>query len=281
MSLVPNPDASALSRHWQRITVDDDVEIAYTERGSGPPVVFVPGWTMSGEVFEHQLTALSSRFRAITFDPRSHGRSTMTEAGNSYLQQGHDLVAFLDALRLTQIHVVAWSYGSLACYAAIEQAGSQRIHSMTVIDETPKPLATGAPGEWAEMDLTEFLDDFVGPVVGEPEAFATEFVAWLVDRPLRPDEQRWLTGMHLATPRHAAATLVISAMLSDYIDLATSLGSTIPFANAVRHDWLEDATPWLSTHMPNAELWTMRCHLGFWDDPDGFNERLVAFLDGA
>ena len=152
---------------------------------------------------------------------------------------------------------------------------------MTVIDETPKPLATGAPGEWAEMDLTEFLDELVGPVVGEPEAFATEFVTWLVDRTPRPDELRWLSGMHLATPRHAAATLVISAMLSDYSDLATSLASTIPFANAIRRDWLDDATPWMSAHMPTAELWTMRCHLGFWDDPDEFNERLVAFLDGA
>ena len=121
---MPNPDASALSRQWQRITVDEDVEIAYTERGSGPPVVFVPGWTMSGGVFEHQLTALSSRFRAITFDPRSHGRSTMTEAGNSYLQQGRDLVAFLDALRLTQVHVVAWSYGSLPAMPRSSRRGA-------------------------------------------------------------------------------------------------------------------------------------------------------------
>ena len=70
--------APSVPREWGRITVADGVEIAYAERGSGLPLVLVPGWTMSGEVFEHQLTELASSFRVITFDPRSHGRSTVT-----------------------------------------------------------------------------------------------------------------------------------------------------------------------------------------------------------
>ena len=65
--------APAVARDWDRIAVADGVEIAYTESGSGAPVVFVTGWTMSGEVFEHQLAGLAERYRAITFDPRSHG----------------------------------------------------------------------------------------------------------------------------------------------------------------------------------------------------------------
>ena len=63
-------------------------------------MVFVPGSTMSGEVFERQLAELGSSYRVITFDPRSHGRSTVTAEGNSFTQQGRDLVAFLDALSL-------------------------------------------------------------------------------------------------------------------------------------------------------------------------------------
>jgi len=41
-----------------RIVVADGVEIAYVERGSGPPLVLVPGWRMSGDVFEHRSTEL-------------------------------------------------------------------------------------------------------------------------------------------------------------------------------------------------------------------------------
>ena len=101
---------------WARIVAADGVELAYTERGAGPPIVVVPGWTMSGEVFEHQLSGLAARFRVLTFDPRSHGRSTVTVAGNSYPQQGRDLLALLDALGLDRVHLVGWSYGALACY---------------------------------------------------------------------------------------------------------------------------------------------------------------------
>ena len=271
--------APAVPGEWGRIAVADGVEIAYTERGSGPPVVLVPGWTMSGEVFEHQLAALASSYRVITFDPRSHGRSTVTADRNSYTQQGRDLVAFLDALSLSAVHLVGWSFGGLACYEAIEQTGPERARSLTVLDQTPKPLGTGADGEWADEDLDGFLDGFVAPVAADREAFAADFLPWLVDRSLEPAEQRWLASMHLSTPDHAAESLLVSAMLSDYNDVARSLSSTLPLANVVRRDWLDKAEPWLSAHAPDAALWAMPSHLGFWDSPVEFNDRLVTFLE--
>ena len=270
--------APSVPGEWGRIAVADGVEIAYTERGSGPPLVFVPGWTMSGEVFEHQLTELASDFRVITLDPRGHGRSTVTVEANSYPQQGRDLLAVLDALHLTGVHLVGWSYGGLACYAAVEQAGARWLRSMTMIDMTPRPLGTGAGGEWAEADLNEFLDGFVAPVVADPEAFAFEFAAWLMNYEPEPSAQRWLAAMHLATPRHVAESLLVSAMFSDYRDTARSLNATVPYANAVRQDWLDQAEPWLATHAPAAVVWAIPSHLGFWDRPGDFNERLTVFL---
>lgn len=264
---------------WDRITVADGVELAYVERGSGAPVVLVPGWTMSGEVFEHQLSALAPRYRVITFDPRGHGRSTATATGNSYPQQGRDLIALLDALGLAAVHLVGWSYGGLACYAAIEQAGAERARSLTVIDMTPRPLR-GRPGVgWAEQDLDGFLDGYVAPMVADPDGFAVEFAAWLLDGDLAPAEQRWLAAMHLATPRHVAESLQVSAMFCDFSDLVRSLNSTLPLANAIRRDWLGEAEPWLAAHAPDAAVWPLPSHLGFWDHPDEFNARLLAFLD--
>jgi non-heme chloroperoxidase len=266
---------------WARIAVAEGVEIAYTERGAGPPVVLVPGWTMSGEVFEHQLTELSERFRMVTLDPRSHGRSTVTTTGNTYPQQGRDLLALLDALGLDRVHLVGWSYGALACYAAIERGGHELLRSLTVLDESPKPLGEPARGDWAEADLDGFLDEYVVPVVADPDRFAAEFAAWLLDREPEPGEERWLTRMHLTTPRHAAESLLVSAMFSDHRELARSLGARIPFANVVRSDWLAEARPWLSANVPDAQLRTMASHLGFWDRPREFNAWLVGFLAGA
>jgi hypothetical protein len=130
----------------------------------------------------------------------------------------------------------------------------------------------------AEADLNGFLDGFVAPVVAEPEVFASDLAAWLLDRAPASPEERWLMAMHLTTPRHAAESLLVSAMFSDYGDLARSLNSKLPLANAVRRDWLDEAEPWLSAHTPDGVRWTMPSHLGFWDRPTEFNERLMTFL---
>ena len=67
-------------------------------------------------------------------------------------------------------------------------------------------------------------------------------------------------------------------MLSDYRDVARGLSGQLPFANAVRTDWMGQAQPWLAAHAAEAVLWPIASHLAFWDNPDSFNRRLVQFL---
>ncbi len=264
---------------WEHLPLDDGVQIAYAREGTGEPLVLVPGWTVSGEVFEHQIAEFGGAFQAITFDPRCHGRSSDTTNGNSYPQQGRDLASVLNALELDEVHLVGWSYGGLACYAYADQYGIGRVRSLTIIDQPPKPLGRVAPGEWIEHDLDGYLADFIGPVVADPDGFAGEFAEWLLDRAPTTVEREWLTGMHLRTPRHAAECLVVSTMFSDYLELAARISTEIPLANVVRQDSLRDAEPWLARHLPNATMWTMRSHLGFWDEPAEFNRQLRVFLE--
>jgi pimeloyl-ACP methyl ester carboxylesterase len=269
--------AATVQRH--RIRVEDGVELAYAEGGAGEPVVLMPGWTMSAEVFEHQIAGLAPAFRVIAIDPRCHGRSSDTATGNDYPQHGRDLAAVLHQLDLHDVNLVGWSYGALGCYACAEQFGTERLRSLTVIDQSPKPLRTGLEGEWAEDDLDGFLTEFVGPVVADPDGFAAGFVEWALDREPTAEEREWVSAMHLRTPRHAAECLLVSAMFSDYRELAASLSTEIAVANVVSQQELAEAEPWLSCHLPNAALWTMPSHLGFWDHPDEFTRRLREFLD--
>jgi hypothetical protein len=130
------------------------------------------------------------------------------------------------------------------------------------------------------MDVDEFLEDFIVPSVATPVAFAAEFAEWLADG-ADPAAERWLAAMHLSTSRHAAISLLVSAMTSDYEDVVVSLGAAIPFAAVIRRDWLEEAAPWLAANTPGAVVWDMPSHLGFWTEPAAFNARLVAFLEDA
>jgi hypothetical protein len=70
-------------------------------------------------------------------------------------------------------------------------------------------------------------------------------------------------------------------MFSDYSENTRSLDSTLPLAHVIDRHVVDAAGPWLAANAPTSAVWEMPCHLGFWDDPAEFNDRLAAFLDTA
>jgi non-heme chloroperoxidase len=87
----------------QYVRVSPDLELYYEEAGSGTPIIFIPGWAGTTEFFQQQMTHFSKRYRAISYDPRSQGRSSKTLENNHYTQHGADLKAFMDALKLKEV----------------------------------------------------------------------------------------------------------------------------------------------------------------------------------
>jgi hypothetical protein len=57
-SAVPAPGAPPAAGSF---TTSDGVGLHYTDSGRGRAMVFVPGWTMSGDIWEPQIRAFSSR----------------------------------------------------------------------------------------------------------------------------------------------------------------------------------------------------------------------------
>ena len=106
--------SAAEKKPWKDALISvGDIKIHYIEAGAGDhSLVFIPGWTMTAEVWKEQIPYFASRnFRVIAMDPRSQGQTTKTEQGNTYFQHAADLVAFLKALKLDrqQTTLVGWS----------------------------------------------------------------------------------------------------------------------------------------------------------------------------
>ncbi len=51
-------------------TTSDGVRLHYLEAGSGPAIVFVPGWTNSAWIWEPQIRNFSKKYRVVAPDPR-------------------------------------------------------------------------------------------------------------------------------------------------------------------------------------------------------------------
>jgi non-heme chloroperoxidase len=53
------------------IQVSPDLEIYYEEAGTGRPLIFITGWTGTGEFFmPYQLSYFSQKYHTIAYDPR-------------------------------------------------------------------------------------------------------------------------------------------------------------------------------------------------------------------
>lgn len=264
------------------VTVAPGVELFYREKGEGTPLVFVPGWTFSSEIFIRQLEGLSHRYRVIAIDPRGQGRSTKTAVGNSYNTHGHDLGVFLEQRMIENAVLAGWSTGCLEVFASVRAHGVDRIQGFVGIDMSPKALSS-SDADWVEgtvEDAAEAATDHLGTVEGQKgfvEFYATEV---MVQRDLNQEELDWITGISLQTPAWVAEALWGSAMLSNYLKEAIFLDANRPSIYVLAEHWAERARIFLEHHMPDTPTHVLGGHMMFWEHPDAFNRIVDEFVTG-
>jgi 3-oxoadipate enol-lactonase len=97
-----------------------DIEVAYTEAGSGPPVVLVHGLAEDRRTWAVQQRELDD-VHTFAYDLRGHGGSTLGDADATLTQLGRDLIGFLEAVT-GPATVVGFSLGgTVALWAAAER----------------------------------------------------------------------------------------------------------------------------------------------------------------
>jgi pimeloyl-ACP methyl ester carboxylesterase len=87
------------------------IELAYIDRGTGPPVLLVHGFPLDHTMWSAQIDAIAARSRVIAPDLRGFGQSTLgsadPRAGVSMEQYADDLAELLDILEITEPIVLA------------------------------------------------------------------------------------------------------------------------------------------------------------------------------
>ncbi len=82
------------------------VMIHWEEAGTGRPVVFVHGWSMSSRAFSGQQEALEASNRVIAVDLRGHGRSSCEKgapaAGHAIEDHARDLAILINGVDIAK-----------------------------------------------------------------------------------------------------------------------------------------------------------------------------------
>jgi pimeloyl-ACP methyl ester carboxylesterase len=122
-------------------------ELAYVELGKGDPIIFVHGGLQDYRMWSEHLPKFADRYRAIAYSRRNHFPSDVSPDGmpdGAADAHGEDLAAFVRALGLSKVRIVAHSAGA---YAALFFAAMHpdMIVSLALNEPPATGLLTGVP----------------------------------------------------------------------------------------------------------------------------------------
>jgi non-heme chloroperoxidase len=123
------------------IETPDGVKLAYTDWGSGKPVVFIHAWALPSPMWDYQIGALSQAgLRCIAYDRRGHGRSSKPGSGYDCDTLADDLAALLTQLDLHEVTLVSHSFGSGEVVRYLSRHGAGRIGKIVLIAPAALPF---------------------------------------------------------------------------------------------------------------------------------------------
>jgi non-heme chloroperoxidase len=154
------------------------IDLYYEDHGSGPPVVLIHGYPLSGRAWDKQLPPLlSTGYRVITYDRRGFGKSSQPAGGYDYDTFASDLNAIMVNLNLRDAMLVGHSMGTGEVTRYLGTYGSAQVTKAVLVSPIPPYLLRaddnpeGLPGSLfdgfvrtAEADgpawMKGFLDNF-------------------------------------------------------------------------------------------------------------------------
>ena len=258
------------------VEVAPGVDLYVEQTGKGRPLVFVPGWTMTTEVFARQVPHFADRYRVVTYDPRGQGRSTTTLNGNSYPQHGADLGCLADTLGLENAVYMPWSYGCLKVWQLVRDRGVGAMAGLVFIDEAPKPFQPD-PDVWGEGD-GQYMVDFQRAMADSHREATRMFCASMWQGTPPPDELDWVADQSMMTPQFVAQILAADGATRDYTADAERIDGTVPVMHVVCEEKGNRAQTWLTQHTPNARCEVLGEHFMFWEFAGHFNTLVDDFL---
>jgi pimeloyl-ACP methyl ester carboxylesterase len=251
------------------------ITLAYSDQGTGLPIVFLHAFPLNRIMWAAQENALSSQFRIITIDLRGHGESDAPLWRYTLDQSADDVHALLDHLAIQQALFVGLSMGGYILFAFYRKY-ADRVKGLILADTRAQAdTAEGKDGRF-QMAQTAYKKG--------PSAIAGLMIQKLLS-PMtiqtKPDLVQQVRAMIEGNQISGiAGDLMAMAERPDSVPLLTQI--TCPTQIIVGE--LDQATPpsdakLMAEQIPGARLAIIHgaAHLSNLEQPDTFNQIVAAF----
>jgi 3-oxoadipate enol-lactonase len=118
-----------------KIQLANGITANYLERGNpnGLPIIFLHGFPFSHKMWDPQMRALPSSYRAICYDIRGHGESQVADGQYTIEFFVDDLIALLDYLVIDKAVLCGLSMGGYIALRAVERH-PERVRALILAD---------------------------------------------------------------------------------------------------------------------------------------------------
>ena len=262
----------------REVRLADGAEIRLEEFGAGAPLVLIPGWACSIDVFRRNIPAFAQRYHVVAYDPRSQGRSDQTAKGNNYAQRGDDLLEVLDALNLDGVILLGWSLGVFDVLSYLDRHGFERARALVLVDESPVIIRTHAD-DWGEGSAGDIAQLIAG--VNSPGylPFFKEYIAAGFQGNAPEETLDRMAETAAALPAARAAALLEDAAGRDFRPVSIRAAKQVPMMQILREDWAEAAQKWIAANQPAARVKVLGGHMMLFEYPEAFNNAVLSFLE--
>jgi len=267
--VAPVRGQTAVESHY--FTSSDGVQLHYLDAGSGPLIVFVPGWTMPAEIWQPQIDHFARNPRVVAFDPRGQGRSEKVSYGYDAARRARDIGELLEDLDDGPAVLVGWSLGVHEVLEYTRQAGTDRVAGAVLVDHAI----------YVDWSTSDALRSRYAAVQTEREEWIPRFVRAIHATPQPEAYLDAISQAALSTPANAAAIMIGNLILMDTGDLRPAVDA---FDKPALFVWV-DGRPdgWADVvrrHKPDAAIVVIpdAGHALFVDQPDRFNEAMESFV---
>ena len=198
------------------IEVEPNVQLHVTDAGEGRPIVLIPGWPLSDEMYEYQYNDLiNNNFRVIGITLRGFGKSDKPYGDYNYDIHALDIRKVLTKLDIKDAVLGGFSMGGSIAIRFVSLYNGAHVSKLALIGaaapiwtqrkDFPYNLPKSAVDDLIKLnykDRPKLLSDF-GKIFSATESSLNEGIS------------NWLYGIGLSSSSHAMAQCLIALRDTD------------------------------------------------------------------
>jgi 3-oxoadipate enol-lactonase len=253
------------------------IPVAYTDQGSGPPLVLLHAFPLNRTMWEPQLTAFAARARTIAIDLRGHGESRPGHTPHTLDDLATDIKYLLDHLHIERAVFLGLSMGGYILMA-LYRLHPELVKGLVLAD-------TRAQADSSEGRAGRFEMIRTAQTLGAAAIADVMMPRLLSDRTLTSDPglSAKVRSMIIQNPIETiVADLQAMASRPDSVPLLAHIGCpTLVLVGELDRGTPPSDARFMADRIPGAHLTVLHgaAHLSNLEEPEAFNRAVLSFLE--